>query len=725
MSDRMRTVEWSETELGPVAGWSPALRNLVGVLLKNPAPFFLWWGPARVQLYNDACRSILGDDHPSSLGQPAAMCSRGLWNVIGRTIESCWDGDPTTGDDRLLLINRKGFTEETYFRFAYCPVADDTVEATGIGGVLATATETTDQVYGERQLRTLRELATRAAAAKTDLEACTGAGEAFSENPWDVPFALFYLLDDDGERVRLAYRVGLPATDDRTAPSEIRLRDDDVASPWPIAAILDRAQPVVLDDLAERVAPLPRGRWSESPRSAIALPLASPDQAHAYGILICGLNPHREFEAGYRTFYELAATHVVTAIRNARAFTDGRRLAAPQVQLESARQKILEQAQQLARANRETEQANLAKDEFLAMLGHEMRNPLAPILTALQLMRIRGSDSREQAIIERQVDHLVRLVDDLLDISRITRGKIDLRRDRLELIEPVLDGVEIASPLLEGRRQHLDVQVPSKGFPIVGDRDRIAQIISNLLTNAAKYSERGSTVRITASRVGTSARLVVKDEGVGIPAEILERIFEPFVQQPQSSERSSGGLGLGLAIVRSLVELHGGSVSATSAGPGKGSEFVIELPLAPPADFVHELRSNRSPAAVPEARGSSGSPDRILVVDDNVDAAESLADILRELGYELATAHDGPSALIIAKNFHPNVCLLDIGLPVMDGYELAQHLRESGDLASGARIIAITGYGQDADRQRATEAGFHAHLVKPVSLDSLARTIVN
>jgi len=387
-------------------------------------------------------------------------------------------------------------------------------------------------------------------------------------------------------------------------------------------------------------------------------------------------------------------------------------------------------ATQLAEASREAqharqvaETANLAKDEFLAMLGHEMRNPLAPILTSLHLMRLRGGKSQEQSIIERQVDHLVRLVDDLLDISRITRGKVDLKKERLELIAAVVRGMEVASPLLEARRQHVDIDVAPEGMPVVGDLDRLGQVISNLLTNAAKYSSPGSTIRISADVAESRVRLRVRDRGVGIAHDMLGRIFEPFVQETQSLERSKGGLGLGLAIVRSLAELHGGSVSVSSDGLGHGAEFVVELPLAPDGteDLPLEPPLSLSAAAV----APPANRNRILVVDDNEDAAFSLADILVELGHQVEVAHDGPSALAIAVNFKPTVCLLDIGLPVMDGYELAQHLRRSDCLADGARIIAISGYGQDADRKRARDAGFNAHLVKPVNLDALARSLAN
>ena len=376
-------------------------------------------------------------------------------------------------------------------------------------------------------------------------------------------------------------------------------------------------------------------------------------------------------------------------------------------------------------ARRSAEEANRAKDEFMAMLGHELRNPLSPILTAVQLMQMRGREPHEVAVIERQVGHLVRLVDDLLDISRITRGKVELRKQRVELATVIVRGAEMASPLLEQRRQRLDLEVPPDGLLVDGDPDRLAQVVSNLLTNAAKYSEAGTTIHIHAERAGGGARLRVRDEGAGIAPEMLNRIFDLFVQQPQSLDRSKGGLGLGLAIVRSLVELHGGRVSAASEGLGKGSEFTVDLPLASGREARDEPPSARRGASTRSRARPEPPKQHILVVDDNVDAAESIADFLRELGYGIAIAHDGPSALSIAKTFRPDICLVDIGLPVMDGYELARRLRASRDLPEGARIIALTGYGQDADRQRSTEAGFDVHLVKPVSLDVLTRTVVN
>jgi signal transduction histidine kinase len=363
---------------------------------------------------------------------------------------------------------------------------------------------------------------------------------------------------------------------------------------------------------------------------------------------------------------------------------------------------------------RRAEEANQAKDGFLAMLGHELRNPLAPIVTALHLMRLRagGAADRERLVIERQVEHLTALVDDLLDVSRITQGKIVLKRQRVEIAEVVAKAIEQASPLLELRGHHLGVAVPARGLAVDGDVTRLAQVVSNLLTNAAKYTERGGNVTIVAERRDGDVVLRVRDDGAGIAAEMLPKIFDLFMQAPQTIDRAQGGLGLGLAIVKSLVALHGGSVSAHSEGRGRGCEITVRIPAATqaaPDAGVEEARSPEETRAAPRARL------RILVVDDNLDAAVLLAESLDDLG-DVRVAHDGPSALQIAETFAPEVALLDLGLPVMDGYELARRLRAA---ARGApvRLIAITGYGQEADFGRTKEAGFDAHLVKPVQLE--------
>ena len=359
------------------------------------------------------------------------------------------------------------------------------------------------------------------------------------------------------------------------------------------------------------------------------------------------------------------------------------------------------------------EQANKAKDEFLAVLGHELRNPLAPIVTALQLMKLRSDhQTKEQLIIERQVDHMMRLVDDLLDIAHITQGKVALRKQLLDLRELVAKAVEVASPLLEQRGHHFEVDVPPGTIIVQGDEARLIQVFANLLLNAAKYTEPAGHVRVHVEHCGEEVRVHVHDDGKGIEPQLLPHVFDLFVQGGQSSERSSGGLGIGLALVRSLVKLHGGSVSAHSGGEGLGSTFTVSLPVASGRDADAIGR----PAVAPLIRSSDAR--RVLLVDDNEDALELMAAMLRSIGHDVQSATDPVTALRLAKEFKPDVAVLDIGLPVMDGYALAAQLR--ADLGPETpRLIALTGYGMRNDRARSTEAGFSAHLVKPIDSQQL------
>lgn len=370
---------------------------------------------------------------------------------------------------------------------------------------------------------------------------------------------------------------------------------------------------------------------------------------------------------------------------------------------------------ELTIARREAESANRAKDEFLAMLGHELRNPLAPIVTALALMRANNvtQAERERTIIERQVRHLVTLVDDLLDVSRIARGKVQLKRARVDLADVVGKAIEMTSPAIEQRRHALNAEL-ARGLVVEGDPGRLAQVFANLLTNAAKYTEPGGAIGIRAARDGSEAIVSVADSGRGIEADMLPIIFDLFTQERQEIDRSQGGLGLGLAIVKSLVQAHHGSVEARSEGKGRGAEFTIRLPLA---SLASDLASQSADGARPPPAAPSL---RVLVVDDNVDAAELLADSLRALGHVARTAFDGPRAMQAAAEFAPDVALLDLGLPVMDGYELARSLRAPSRTGPRIALAAITGYGREVDRTRTRRAGFDEHFVKPIDLERLA-----
>ncbi len=362
-------------------------------------------------------------------------------------------------------------------------------------------------------------------------------------------------------------------------------------------------------------------------------------------------------------------------------------------------------------------EADQRKDQFLAMLAHELRNPLAPISNAVQIMKVEGPDGPNfewsLKVIEDQVKQMTRMVDDLLDVSRITRGKVVLQTEPIEL-EVVVDlAVEASRPLIDDCHHHLSVALPSHPVLVDVDPARMAQVLSNLLNNAAKYTEEGGDIALTAVQRGREVVIRVRDNGIGIPPELLPHVFDMFTQADQTLSRSRGGLGIGLTLVRSLVELHHGRVSAHSAGPGQGSEFTVRLPVATEAPAISE-------ADQPAAEGSELRLPRrrILVVDDNQNNATSLGVLLRTMGQDVDEAYDGLTALELARRHRPDVILLDIGLPGLDGYEVARRCRREKDLEQ-TLLVAMTGYGKEEDRRRSQEAGFNVHLVKPVNWEDL------
>ncbi len=359
------------------------------------------------------------------------------------------------------------------------------------------------------------------------------------------------------------------------------------------------------------------------------------------------------------------------------------------------------------------------KDEFLAMLAHELRNPLAPVLHATQILRIRAecaeTSARMRTLIEQQVHHMARLIDDLVDVSRVTCGKIRLRSGRVDLAEIASRSREAARPWLEAGGHALTVAMPAAPLAVMGDATRLEQILTSLLSNAAKYTDDGGSIRLTIERDGDEAVLRVVDSGIGIAAPLLPRVFDLFTQADCTLDRSGGGLGIGLTLVRSLVLLHGGTVQARSPGLGQGSEFIVRLPALDDAPTAQ-------PGHTPAASGATAAERPILIVDDNVSAATSLAMLVKLWGYGPLVAHDGPKALEMARDHGPPIVLLDIGLPGMDGLEVARRLRQI-PVVAGSTIVAMTGYGQDDDRKRSREAGFDHHLVKPVDLDALERLI--
>lgn len=366
----------------------------------------------------------------------------------------------------------------------------------------------------------------------------------------------------------------------------------------------------------------------------------------------------------------------------------------------------------------EVQQADRQKNEFLSMLAHELRNPLAPIRNANEVLRQKAADPARvrwaQGVIDRQLTHLVRLVDDLLDVSRLTQGKIRLEVKETELGDVLAQAVEAVRPLMDQLRHELDLRLPARPLPLMGDRARLTQVVTNLLNNAAKYTDPGGRITLEAEPEADQAVIRVRDTGIGISADLLPTVFNLFTQANRSLDRSQGGLGVGLTLVKRLVELHEGTVEARSEGPGLGSEFIVRLPMLVEKPIV---RSAGPDATANGERISEGERLRAVVVDDNVDAAESLADLLRLFGHEVHVMHDGPTGLAAAQTLRPNLVLLDLGLPGMDGFEVARRLR--ADPEFNAVMVAVSGYGRDEDRRMSRDAGMKHHFVKPIDFPAL------
>ncbi len=488
-----------------------------------------------------------------------------------------------------------------------------------------------------------------------------------------------YMVNDAGDALRLESCTGIP---EETARSITRLEFGQAIC----GTVALQRQPVVATFIQQTDDPKARLVKSFGIRAYACNPLLAGDRL--IGTLSFASRSRDQFDADELEFLRTICHYVTVAYERLRLI------------------------QQLRQADRR-------KDEFLAVLAHELRNPLAPVRNAVEVMRLRDVDDPNlrwaRDIIDRQVQQMTRLVDDLLDVSRITRGKVKLQKEPVDLAAVVARAVEISRPLIDARRHELTVTLPPEPVRVEADATRLAQVVANLLNNAAKYTEERGRIWLTVERGGGEAVLRVRDTGVGIPAAMLAQVFDLFTQVDRSEDRSQGGLGIGLTLAKSLVEMHGGSVTAQSEGVGKGSEFVVRLPL------LAELRSE---GCEPGGSGRlvESSARRILVVDDNVDAADSLAVLLRLLGNDVRTAPDGPAALEAARAYRPDVVLLDLGLPRMSGYEVCRRLR-AGHFANGPLVVALTGYGQDEDRRRTREAGFDHHLVKPVNPDELREVL--
>ncbi len=534
---------------------------------------------------------------------------------------------------------------------------------------MAIGTDETQAVLTRRRAGVLSRLH-GLTKADTLTRACEWAAAALASEARDVPFALLYFVDENG-RARLAGSAGaLPEKIDSAFVP-------DRAAPWPLT-------PFEPGESHRRVTALPRPyrQAARDADGAAVLPVhfRAPGVLDTY--LVVALPGGRPFDGDLRAFLTTAAALVAAGLAAAAAS---------------------DMARDDAEANR---------NEFLAMLAHELRNPLAPIRSATELLAFADSNPmslpQARAIIERQLSQLIRLVDDLLDASRLSRGTLELKRAPLDLRTAAASAVESVRPLVDSARHTLSVHMPPTAVPLDGDQARLAQALANVLTNAAQYTHPGGHIDLTIDTIGRTARIRIADDGIGVEAALLPRMFEMFAQGEQRSGEPRRGLGIGLTVARTLIEMHGGAIDIQSAGRHRGSECVITLPMsaaridAPPS-HPHRVHRDRR---------------KILVADDNVDAAAALAEILGVMGHEVRTAKDGLEALQVAESFRPELLLLDIGMPRLDGYEVCRRIRLR-DWGRDVPVYAITGWGQASDRRKTREAGFDAHLVKPVSIEAI------
>jgi len=649
----MRTHDWSSSCLGYPSTWPQSLRTVVELMLNSKFPMFLAWGPQLCTLYNDAYVQILGSKHPGALGRRFQEVWSEIWADLLPLVEQALTGEAIYHENLPLTMHRHGYDEPAWFTFSYSPVRD---ESGKVAGMYCACVETTEQVLAEKYRNQEND------RFRTLFEQAPGFMAILrgSDYVFDLTNQAYAQLVGHRPILGKAARDALPEVVEQ---GFIHLLDQVYTTG---ETYVGRAMPVKLQR-----------------------------------------KPSEPLEERFLDF-------VYQPIRDARGIVSGIFAQGSDV---TERKHAEEELRQLA-AN--LSQANQRQSEFLATLAHELRNPLAPIRTGLDLMRIAtdpASIARSRAMMERQLNHLIHLVNDLLDVARISTGKIESRMARVRLKDIVLSAVETALPGIEAKNQEFRVHIPDEPVWVDADSNRMAQVIGNLLTNARKYTPENGEIDLCVRREGSEAVVVVTDNGIGIPADSMPHIFDLFTQVGHGIDHSQGGLGIGLSLVKRLIERHGGSVNAFSAGPGQGATFTLRLPLAQPG-------SAQAVAAQEDAGPSPKQqrPLRILIADDNLDAAELLKEVLELEGHTVRIAPDGAAALEAAKAFVPDVALLDIGMPVMNGYELARAIGQVPQLRS-TRLAAVTGWGAKEDRDRTRAAGFDHHLTKPVDLEALDRLL--
>jgi signal transduction histidine kinase/ActR/RegA family two-component response regulator len=650
MGALVREMDWAAHPLGASADWPVSLRIAVTAALDSPLPTVVLWGDELTQIYNDAYRPILGPRHPRAMGQATRACWPEVWGFN----EPVYRGVLATGtsvyfEDQEFAIKPSGTVEKRYFSVSYAPARD---EQGAIRGVIVIAVETTQRVRAELE---------RLAFTKASQIASDQLRQMFQQAP-----SFMALLQGPNHVIDIT-----------NAAYQRLLGGRDVIGK-PLRTAIPEAGAEAFFGLLDEV------YRSGTPYIGTEMPFALLDPATGMPA------PMRYLDFVYQPIRD-ADGQVCAIFVEGSDVTERKRVSAV-----------------LADTDRR-------KDDFLAMLAHELRNPLAPIANAAALLTRPGAEKvgvqRIGEIIVRQARQMTRLLEDLLDVSRVTKGLITLERARLDIRQVVSHAAEQVRPLMAERHHQLVLHMSEEALYVEGDRARLIQIFANLLNNAAKYTPEGGEIVLTVARAGAQVAVSVRDNGLGISADFLPHVFDIFTQATRTAGRNQGGLGLGLSLVKSLVELQGGVVGAVSEGLGRGSQFAVSLPLL--------QETPRKNGAQPGLQAQAeAAPLSIMVVDDNADAADMLALVLGMSGHRMSVERSGEAALHRAAAAPPDVMLIDIGLPDMEGYTLARLLRAAGPTAHTV-LIACTGYGQPKDRERSRRAGFAHHLVKPVDIAQL------
>ncbi len=722
LGELSRTFDWSRSSLGIPSAWPQSLKTVVRVMLTSRQPIWIGWGRDLTFFYNDPYKAIIGGKHPHALGKPTSDVWSEIWTDIGPLLDKAMGGvEGTYVEEQLLVMERNGYREETYYTFSYSPIPDDDGKP---GGIICANTDDTKRVVGERQLSTLRDLASAIGDTRSWLEVCDRSVAALSKNARDIPFAMIYMADSDGEQLSLVASCGI-VDGHSAAPRSAPLASN---APWPFADVLAGNEPHVVTDLDKKFTDiLPLGAWSEAPTKAAMLHIMSAGHTGRTGVLIVGLNPFRLFDDNYRDFLALVSGQIGAAIANADAYEHER-----------------QRAEELAALDR-------SKTAFFSNLSHEFRTPLTLMLGPLEeslanAAALPATELDRVKIVHRNSLRLLKLVNSLLDFSRIEAGRVQATFQATDVSAYTAELASNFRSATEKAGLRLVIDCPPLSEPVYIDRDMWEKIVLNLLSNAFKFTFDGE-IRVSLRQNNGAAVLTVQDTGTGIPESEMPRLFERFHRVHGARGRSFEGSGIGLALVRELIELHGGSIHAHSQ-VDRGTTFVVSVPLGIshlPADQVRE--GTTTPAAVraqafveealrwlPDSAIGDATDDattiematdrpapdehaRVLIADDNAD--------MRDYIYRLLSAHhrcervaDGEAALASIRAHRPDLLLTDIMMPKLDGFGLIKAIRGDEQLRDLPIIVLSARAGEDASVE-GLSAGADDYMVKPFSAREL------